>query len=139
MEIVVYIFAMAAALILILVLGVFLSYDIRQAGRYRRAERCRGTVLENIGTEKAAAYGRHQYRTYGKYRIQYTVGQETHTDELLLRDRNLKAGDSVEIRYVTDKDGVYPVNDVSVRRLREIVITFIIVLPLCIYFIYKRG
>ncbi|MBO5524831.1 MAG: hypothetical protein J5986_14385 [Roseburia sp.] len=136
MEIVVYIFAMIAALIAVFVLALFLSYDIKQAGRYKRAERCRGTILENAGTEETAAYGRNQYRKYGKYRIQYTVGKETYQDEILLRDRKLKPGDGVEVRYIRDENGISPVNDVSVRRLKEIIITFIIVVSLCIYFIY---
>lgn len=139
MEIAVNIFIIIAVLILAFVLILFLSYDIRQAGRYRRAERCRGTVLENIGTEKIAAYGRHQYRKYGKYRVQYTVGQETYKDEILLKDRKLKPGDSVEVRYIREEGGISPVNDVSARRLKEVIITFLIVLPLCIYFIYTKG
>lgn len=138
MEIVAYIIAVIFALIVTFFLFTIISYDIKQAKRYRTADRCQGIVLEKLGTEETAAYGRNQRRKYNQYQIQFSDEKETYTDVLLMKNKELEAGDVVEVRYVTDKKGVHLINDVSLRRLKEVIISLIIVIPLCVFFIYLK-
>ncbi len=138
MEIAAYLLAMVFALFAVFIVFVFISYDVKQAKRYKNADRSMGIVQEKLREEKVAAYGRNQYRKYGKYSIWFSDGKEVYTDEVLIGNRKLEVGDEIEVRYVKDEEGVHLVNDVSVRRLKEIVISFLIVLPFCVFLIYLK-
>lgn len=98
-------------------------------------------ILENLGIEKVAFYGRHNYRKYGNYYIQFTYNGEVRNDRLLIKDRKLAPGDFVEVHYDVDEVGVHPLNDVCLRRVRELIICFIIMLPvgLLFYYLEKNG
>ena len=137
-DLIAYFVAMAFALLAMAFLIIYIASDVWEAKRYKRAARCQGMILENLGIEKVAFYGRHNYRKYGNYYIQFTYNGEVRNDKLLIKDRQLAPGDFVELHYEV---GVHPLNDVCLRRVRELAIGFAIVLPLCLLFIYleKNG
>ena len=53
-------------------------------------------------------------------------------DRVLLRNIKLEAGDVTEVRYIIEKGNVKLVDDVSNRRVRELVICCLVVIPICI-------
>lgn len=85
-----------------------------------------------------AYYGRHQYKKYGKYLVRFGSPVGMQTQEILLKNRNLRKGDLVEVRYVMSQEGVRLVDNVSGERLLQIGIIFIIVLPICLLFIFMK-
>ena len=73
--------------------------------------------------------------------VQFTYNGEVRNDRLLIKDRKLAPGDFVEVHYDVDEVGVHPLNDVCLRRVRELIICFIIMLPvgLLFYYLEKNG
>lgn len=133
--IIAFLFAISALIILL----VFISYDLKQMRIYKNAKHSRGIVLEYLETEKVAAYGRNQSRKYAKYKVQFQTEYGLATDALLMRNQKLRPGDVVEVHYTVDQTGIHTVNDVSVRRLREILIIAIItIVILAIIFLVER-
>lgn len=133
MEIVLYIIAMTFALVAIFILLVFLLGDIRNSNQYRRATRVQGYICERRGIEKVAFYGRNQYRNYGKYLVRYQSPYGMQTQELLIRNRKLKSGDIVEVRYTINENGAQLVNNVSSMRLLEIMVSLLIAVLMMIW------
>lgn len=138
MKLIICIFAMMAAILAMLVLLAFIIGDIKNAKRYRKAMRTPGRICENYGIEKVAYYGRHQYRKYGKYLVNFETPMGMQTQEVLLKNKQLQKGDWVEVRYVIDPEGVQIVDNTSGARLLEIGIIFIIVFPLCLIYIFMK-
>ena len=140
MSVVIGLFAMLCAILVMLVLLAFILTDIENAKKYRNAMRAPGIICENYGVEEVAHYGRHQYRKYGKYLVQFETPIGVQTREIILKNKKLQRGNWAEVRYVMGQEGVQVVNNISGTRLIELGITFLVVLPLClIYIFFKEG
>lgn len=138
MDILLYIFAMAAAIVVMLILLAFLIGDINKAKQYRNAARVQGVICENYGVEKVASYGRNQYRKYGKYLVQFETPEGVQTQEVLMKNKNFQRGDITEVRYIIDETGVHLVDNISNTRLRELLIVVLVAVPLCIVILYLK-
>lgn len=136
-----YFIAVLFGLLAVFVLFTFVYYDITQMKRYNRAKRCMGRVVDVLEEKKIAAYGRTQGRVYREYRVQFNCENGWITDTILVRNQKLEEGDSLEIHYEIDEEGVHLLNNVSARRLKEVAISFTIVIPLCVLAMYlqKKG
>lgn len=134
MELLKVLFGILAVMILIKVL----IKDIKKAGKYTHAMTAIAQVISVDGCEEMSVYGRSQHRTYYKYSVEFTIPQGTYSDTLLSRNKKLQVGDPVEVRYAIDDNGVYLLNDLAVRRLKEILVTSVIVIPLCIIILYIK-
>lgn len=139
MDLILYILAMMAAILVVLVLLAFIIEDIKKVRRYHNATRVQGVICENYGSERVAYYGRHQYKNFGKYVVRFGSPFGMQTQEILLKNRNLKKGDMVEVRYVMSQEGIQLVDNISGARLLHFGIIFLIVLPICLLFIYMEG
>ena len=138
MDLILYILSMMGAILVMLVLLAFIMTDIKNAKKYHNAIRVQGVICETYGTERVAYYGRHQYKDYGKYLVRFGSPIGMQTQEILLKNRKLRKGDLVEVRYVMSPEGVQLVNNVSGERLLLMGIIFIIVLPICLFYIYMK-
>lgn len=127
-------FGILAVLLLIKVL----MKDIKKAGKYKHAKTVMARVISADGSKDLKVYGRSQYRTYYKYTVEFTIPQGTYTGTLLIKESGLQNGELVEVRYDIDEDGAHLLNDLSSRRLKEIIVTAIIVIPLCIVILYFK-
>lgn len=76
---------------------------------YREAKRTDATILEDIGDMKLST-GSHvigcpRFRTFHIYKVSYYVNGEEQVEEAELRNRKLKVGETVEVRYNISKKG----------------------------------
>ena len=130
--------AVIFALVVVLVLLAFVIGDIKKAKKYANATKVQGIVYENCGVEKVASYGRNQYRKYGKYLIQYHSQAGVQVQPLLLRNKKLQKGDTVEVRYSKEGANIQLIDNVSTNRLLELVISFMIVMIIGILVFYFK-
>lgn len=138
MGIVLYTIAVVFAFVAIFLLFAFLFGDIRNAKQYCHAARVQGYICESRGIEKVAFYGRNQYRNYGKYLVRYQSPYGMQAQELLIRNRKLKSGDIVKVRYTIDENGAQLVNNVSSMRLLNIMVSLLIAVLICAVVIYAE-
>lgn len=131
MKIVAIIFAILAMLVLVL----FLLHDIISSIDYLRGKKCKGEIIEKLGEEEVAYYGRHRRpEVFGKYLVRYTDEREITIEETLLRKEvNLTKGIHIDVRYL-EKDGeTHLVTDAYMRRLGEFLIALILGIALAIF------
>lgn len=141
MNFIIGIVAMFIAIIVGLVLLAFILHDIKNAKQYCNATQVEGVVCENYGVEKVSYYGRYQIRKYGRYLVRFNSSQGWQTQEVLLRKRKYQKGDVVQVRYIMTEKGVQLLDNISGTRLLELVICFILAIPLCLFCLYveKNG
>ena len=108
------------------ILFIFISYDIKQMKRYKNANRSGGIILEWLGDENVSAYGRNQTRKYNRYKVQFPTEYGVVTDELLVHGKKLEPGESIEVRYIVEQTGIHTVNEVSSRRMKELLFVAIL-------------
>lgn len=108
------------------ILFIFISYDIKQIKRYKKANRSGGIILEWLGDENVSAYGRNQTRKYNRYKVQFPTEYGVVTDELLVHGKKLEPGESIEVHYIVEQTGIHTVNEVSSRRMKELLLVAIL-------------
>lgn len=121
-----YVIAVMFAIGAIGILFIFISYDIKQIKRYKKANRSGGIILEWLGDENVSAYGRNQTRKYNRYKVQFPTEYGVVTDELLVRGKKLEPGESIEVHYIVEQTGIHTVNEVSSRRMKELLLVAIL-------------
>lgn len=121
-----YVIAVMFAIGAIGILFIFISYDIKQIKRYKKANRSGGIILEWLGDENVSAYGRNQTRKYNRYKVQFPTEYGVVTDELLVHGKKLEPGESIEVHYIVEQTGIHTVNEVSSRRMKELLLVAIL-------------
>ena len=121
-----YVIAVMFAIGAIGILFIFISYDIKQMKRYKNANRSGGIILEWLGDENVSAYGRNQTRKYNRYKVQFPTEYGVVTDELLVHGKKLEPGESIEVHYIVEQTGIHTVNEVSSRRMKELLLVAIL-------------
>lgn len=112
--------------------------DIKEAGKYKHAKIAMGRIISADGSTDLRVYGRSQYRTCYKYTIEFTISQGTYMGTFFTKESGLQNGELVEVRYDIDEDGAHLLNDLSCRKLKEIIVAVMIVIPLCMIFHLRR-
>ena len=96
-------------LILLLVYFGFVIVYIGTSMRYREAQRVTGRIQNDLGDFKLSTgssnIGVCRYRTYHRYLVSFPVDGVEVTGEAELKNRKLKVGDKVEVRYELSKEG----------------------------------
>ncbi len=114
----------AAVLVLILVI----SGDMKSAKMYQNAKRSRGRVAGRREDYTIAAYGSGpagvKRRRYYQYEVEFEAEGRKHRGVIQTKEKGLKTGDSVEVRYQKDErtNEIVVVTRVFQDRLRELVI-----------------
>ncbi len=112
----------AAVLVLILVI----SGDMKSAKMYQNAKRSRGRVAGRREDYTIAAYGSGpagvKRRRYYQYEVEFEAEGRKHRGVIQTKEKGLKTGDSVEVRYQKDERTNEIVTRVFQDRLRELVI-----------------
>ena len=113
------------ALMATLLLIWFISVDIKKAKEYGNATRVQGTVCENRGEQQVASYGRtsllfQRKVTYYEYLVKYNSELGIRIQTVLLKEKNLNIGDTVEVRYAKRGNDVQLVDESVKNRLREL-------------------
>lgn len=121
-----YVIAVMFAIGAIGILFIFISYDIKQIKRYKKANRSGGIILEWLGDENVSAYGRNQTKKYNRYKVQFPTEYGVVTDELLVHGKKLEPGESIEVHYIVEQTGIHTVNEVSSRRMKELLLVAIL-------------
>lgn len=132
MDILVILFVVIAFMILI----ACIVSDVKKSRRYKRATKTEGIICENRGVELIAFYGKSQYRKYVRYLVSFNTPRGVLSQEVLLKNRKLQNGQKTEVRYVAEHGDLQLVDDISYRKIKELIIVTIIVVPLCIVGIY---
>lgn len=110
--------------------------DIRKSENYIRATKAEGMICENRGEELISFYGRHQYRKYVRYLVSFNTPRGVLSQEVLLKDRKLQNGARTQVRYIAEHGNLQLVDDISYRKIKELIIVTLIVVPLCIIGMY---
>ena len=136
-------------LVKIVVIGIALSLaaivvfcvasDIIGGLEYLKAPKLEGKITESRGEEEVYGYGRNNRIKYGKYlvRINSMYGHEW--QEVLIKNKKLKAGDRVELRYKVEAGKVVLLDDSQLRRVVELFVAFIIVIGLLAVFVVFKS
>lgn len=94
--------------LIVFYLGFMLAY-IATSKSYKMAFRTDAVILEVLEEMKLATGsvtpGHPKYQRFGKYKVSIYVDDEEFIREAELKNRKLKAGDHVEVRYSYDKKG----------------------------------
>lgn len=92
-----------------LVYLLFLLSYIASSKAYREAKRVNAIIQEDLGDMKLAtgstSIGSPRYRTFYKYKVSFVVDGTEYIEEAELKESDLKAGDSVEVRYSISNKG----------------------------------
>ena len=109
MSIVGYIVIGIVILFVLLFYLLFLISYIGSSKGWREAKRTDATILEDLGDMKLStgsyAPGCPRFRTFHKYKVHYYVHGEEQIEEAELKNRKLKVGETVEVRYEISKKG----------------------------------
>lgn len=122
-----------------LMLGLCIYADILQSRKYKNSSILPGEIIEFRGREIVRYYGRYGIRSYGRYLVRISMGTQVWEKQILLRDTNLKVGDTVQIHYTIVDGKLETLNDISTRRVRELAIASIIAIPPCAVLVYLKS
>lgn len=116
-------------LFVLLVYLLFLLAYIVYSYRCKSAIRGQATIIEDLGDMKLAtgshAVGIPRFRTYHKYKVSLFVDGVEYIDEAELKDRALKIGDIIEIRYdITSKGKVELMSEAFLSWTREMAVGY---------------
>lgn len=99
-------------IIILILLMVYLGFVIAYLGsskRYREAQKVTALIQEDLGDFKLSTgssdIGVRRYRKFHRYLVSFRVDGEEYTEEAELKNRKLKVGEQIEVRYDISKDG----------------------------------
>ena len=109
MNLVGYIVAGAVIVILLLVYGLLVLSYLGSSKGYREAKRADAVIIEDLGDMKMATgnitIGVPRFRVFHKYKVSFWVDGQEYIEDAELKNRKLKVGDHIEIRYHISKEG----------------------------------
>lgn len=111
-----------------IILVLVISGDVKSAKRYRKAKRIRGRITGQREDYTLAAYGGGpagvKRRRYRQYEVEFDVAGRKHRGIVQTKEKGLKTGDYIEVRYVEEEatHEIVVVSRVFDDRLRELLI-----------------
>lgn len=135
-------------LIAAIILFLCVAGDIESAKKYKNAYRSTGKIIKQLDNYKITAYGSGIFgmhrRIYHQYEVEYQADGKTCMMVLQTKKKGLSAGDTIEVRYVIEKNTreAKGVTCIHADRIKELVLGsilgFILAIGIIIFLDGKR-